>query len=179
MEIRLTGNEYFIDGVRYPSVREIIGQAIPGEAKPLLHDVIVADLIRGSGLSDCTKPYARAWKRMMKEHDISHLSCGKPIASPALMVAGTPDIEGSLDGSPMIAEIELDRGYFSSGPVLQGYKIIKGTDGIGRIPVTITLFADGKFQITSLAESEPEDRAMFFACLQVYRWKKMMGVPQQ
>ncbi len=178
---------YFVDGIRYPSVTEIIAEsdgygtaanfftreaAIRGNFIHRIVELDILDRLDTDSIDQALMPYYTAWKKFRQENMLTVESVEKPMASPVFMYAGTPDIVGTLNGEKTILDLKSGAPSPATGVQIAGYKVFLGVEGLLYRPVALHLQENGKYKLISYRESEKEDKNAFFSFLHIYRWKQ-------
>lgn len=185
-------HEYRLDGVIVPSVTQIIDAAgLNGDAYKyadeyhlnrgrIIHKVI--EYYMENRLSDNYRDpmilgYLDAWIKFVDETgfyaDKGNLE--KIIGDDKLMVGGTIDAIGNLNGAGTVVDAKSGLPLPSHGIQLAAYECLYriGADYPPMNRVSVHLKSDGTYKMKIYPINElRRDREIFFAALRLYHWKK-------
>lgn len=137
LEFNAQQHAYWIDGVRVPSVTQVVSvlddfSGIPAatlEAARIfgghVHDAIALD-IRGvlnwQKLARVLVPYLEAWRRFLKDSGMVITASELRVAHAKLGYAGKLDAKGLLSRAPSIVDVKSGEMPRSVGPQTAGYE---------------------------------------------------------
>lgn len=180
LEFDEEAHEYKVEGVRLPSVTEILDyhKLIPQypvgpyrtrgrmvhRATQLLdegYEIVVGEKIAG---------YVESYKLAMKAFRFQWTSCETRLWHPQLFYAGTIDRIGTIRGLPCIADIKSGETGSETELQLAGYEIlVRSEEPMQRF--RIRLFSDGKPGKVTLFTDDFALEA-FVGYLNTYKWEK-------
>lgn len=181
-------HSYFLDGVRIPSVTEVLQgagltdfSAVPaavlkaacafGKAVHLACEFHDRGVLDEDALDPALKPYLEGWKKFKQFCDFAPNEIEQPIYSSTYRFAGTPDRVGLLCGGFAIVDIKSGADNPATAIQLAGYALIVN-DVIKKpiIRIAVLLDRDGKYRIKEYRDKMDKDT--FLAALSVYNWRK-------
>jgi len=184
LEFRLEDHSYWLDGVRLPSVTQVLSEmGFYGDAAAYfteysrdrgtyVHKAIQLyedGELDEESLDPVIRPYLKAWKQFKHDSGFIVSASEKAMASVTYQFAGTVDLLGTFEDTTC-AIIDIKTG--AVGPVvglqLAAYEILEGTHGRKRF--ALQLKEDGKYKLHQFTNRQ--DRQIFLSALSVYQWKK-------
>lgn len=183
-------HEYFVDGVRYASVTEVLQEVgAYGRAADYyteksrirgtyVHKIIeyhLSGTLDEDSIDQRLRGYYDAWRRFEEENRFTIERVEEPICNAPLMLAGTPDIIGRSDLPRFPTSIILDIKTGEPPPAtklqLAGYKVILGLAAASYKRTAVQLRKNGTYSFWRY-DNDEKDRDTFLSCLAVYRWKE-------
>lgn len=198
-EFDASGHVYLLDGVRLPSVTQLLAPIKP-DFSMVPHDVLEAKRALGvavhlacelddlgelddDGTDPVVMPYVGAWRRFRVETAAVILANERRLYHPTLRFAGTVDRVADISTGPGAARdlwtIDLktgDEAYPSFGVQLAGYEVLLRANDERISPDlrmrrgTVHLRDDGTYRLHEF--KNPNDQAAFMACLSLHAWKE-------
>jgi hypothetical protein len=172
---------YTVDGVRYPSVTQIISDmGLYGDTSYFteycrerglfVHKIIQYHLsgeLDEATIDPALRGYFEAWLKFQREASYVSDACEKVMASDSYRFAGTVDHVGHLNGHPCL--IDTKTGAMSPATALQlaGYEVLVKQPGIKRFGLQLT--AEGNYKLREF--NDRQDRNIFLAALACHFWK--------
>lgn len=116
-----SGHVYTVDGIQMSSVSEVIRFISREMYDDIAQYTLDNAAARGKSVHkacevlykyksvECAadvEPYVRAFSQFLKDHDCDFTDIEKPLADTDLLIAGTPDFCGRLDGKDVIVDIK-------------------------------------------------------------------------
>ncbi len=175
---------YAKDGIRYPSVTEILAaEGFYGDAAAyfteysrdrgrFVHKIIqyhTEGVLDESTIDPVLRPYFDAWLKFERDTGFVSVICEKPMASDLYQVAGTPDHIGPLYDAEAI--IDVKTGVMNPAAQIQtaAYEILYGKHAKR---FGLQLKPDGKYKL-SKEYKDRTDRGVFLSALSIFQWKKI------
>jgi len=167
---------YLVDGIRYPSVTEIIAEsdgygtaadfftreaAIRGNFIHRIVELDILDRIDTDSIDQALMPYYTAWKKFRQENMLTVESVEKPMASPVFMFAGTPDIVGTLNGEKTILDIKSGAPSPATGMQIAGYKVFWASRGFCTARSPYTYRRMGNINLSPIGNQRKRIRMLF------------------
>lgn len=175
-------HSYWNDGIKYPSVTQIIAAAglyglaaeyFNEESRDLgsfVHTIIEWHLSKEldeSTIDGVLMPYFEAWKRFEKESTYVSDSCETRLANETYRFAGTIDHIGHLNGHFCIIDVKSGAPTPATGIQLAGYEILLSARGARRF--ALHLKDDGNYKL--IEYKDRNDRQVFLSALALFNWK--------
>lgn len=179
-------HEYKLQGVRLPSVTQIIaGAGLYGDTSyfteysrdrgSFIHQVIEWHLsgeLDESTIDPVLTPYFEAWKRFERESSYVPDSCETRLASATYRFAGTIDHIGHLNGYFCIIDAKSGAPTPATGIQLAGYEMLLSARGARRF--ALHLKDDGNYKL--IEYKDRNDRNVFLSALALWNWKQNNNV---
>jgi len=179
-------HEYRLDGVRLPSVTQIIADAglygntsyftdYSRDRGSFVHQIIewhLSQELDEATIDPVLMPYFEAWKRFEAESSYVSDSCEEQLASSRYRYAGTIDHIGHLNGYFCIIDVKSGAPTPATGIQLAGYENLLKVKGAKRF--ALHLKDDGNYKLIEYKDSN--DRNVFLAALSLYYWKQNNNV---
>ncbi|WP_431068232.1 hypothetical protein [Ralstonia holmesii] len=184
-------HEYFVRGVRYPSVTQILAPLVDysqvpravlerarklGQAVHRMTELYDLDDLDMDDLADELRPYLTAWIKFRAETGFVPESIEKRLYHPALRFAGTPDRSGLINRRRAVIDIKK---MLYLGPViglqLAAYKELfekNGTHVEDRY--ALGLRADGTYRLQEFKDKT--DWPTFLSLLTTRNWREKHGI---
>jgi len=174
-------HSYKVQGVRFPSVTEIIADmGLYGDTSyftdycrergHFVHRIIewhLAGELDEDTIDPALQGYFDAWLRFEKEAQYVGDACEKAMADMTHRFAGTIDLIGHLNGHYTVVDVKT--GGPSPAHALQtaGYSILLKHPGVRRF--SLHLKGDGNYKL--IAHKDRQDSQVFMAALALWYWK--------
>lgn len=179
-------HEYRLDGVKIPSVTQIIDDAglygdtsyfteYSRERGSFVHKAIQFHLsgeLDEDTLDPVIVPYLEAWKKFEVEAGYVSDECEAMFADTVYRYAGTVDHIGHLDGHFGIIDVKTGAPTPATGIQLAGYEKLIKVGGAKRF--ALHLKDDGDYKL--IEYKDRNDRNVFLAALALYYWKQNNNV---
>jgi hypothetical protein len=180
VEFNEQDHSYTVEGVRYPSVTQILaalgfyGDAVKyfteqsRDRGSFVHRIIqyhLAGELDEETIDPALRGYFDAWLGFERDTGFTAHTIEQPMFCSVNLFAGTPDLIGELRRDSII---DIKTGDPGPAAALQtaAYEILYGKS-VSRF--SLQLKQDGKYKLT--AYQEYTDRKIFLAALSVYRWQ--------
>lgn len=180
---------YTVSGVRVPSVTQVLAPlsdlaGIPASVlnakRDLGHAVHMAcELDDADNLDEATvhaavQPYLRAYRAFRQDTRAVVLACEQRVYHPVHRYAGTLDRVFRIDGHKVLTDLKTCFTTPASvGPQTAAYQAAHGNAEVKR-RAALQLRPDGTYRFQPL--DNPNDMAVFVACLTVHRFKEQSRV---
>ena len=179
-------HEYRLQGVRLPSVTQIIADAglygntdyfteYSRDRGSYVHKAIeyhLAGELDESTLDPVIVPYFEAWQKFVLESNYVSDECEHRTASTVYRYAGTIDHIGHLGGHFCIIDVKTGTPTPATGIQLAGYENLLKVKGAKRF--ALHLKDDGNYKLIEYKDSN--DRNVFLAALSLFYWKQNNNV---
>lgn len=187
MQIVLNENhEYFVDGVQYPSVTQVLGAAgvygdsmrfydersrIRGKNVHRIIELHLKGILDKKTVDKRLKGYYDAFQKFEAENEVVANEVEKVVCNSGLMVAGTVDFIGKLNGEPVIIDFKTGVPVPATALQLAGYKVLIGgwTERFRR--AALYLKNDGNYRLNYYT-NDADDKEVFLSACALYWWRK-------
>jgi hypothetical protein len=173
---------YTVDGVRYPSVTQIISDmGLYGDTSyftdycrergSFVHKIIqyhTEGTLDEATIDPALQGYFDAWLKFQREADFVSDACEKVMVSDSYRFAGTVDHVGHLNGHYTCLDVKT--GGSSPAHALQtaGYSILLKHPGVRRFSLHVK--NDGKYKL--IEHKDSQDMQIFKAAVAIWYWKR-------
>ena len=172
---------YTVDGVVYPSVTQVIGEAgMYGSAAAYWDDhsrdrgsnvhKAIELYHRGTldmnALDPVIMPYMKAWLSFLDVSNFYPSMIEHRLYNTGVMVAGTADMIGPVKDGAAIIDIKTGAPGPAAAIQLAGYEFLYGAAQ----RIVVQLKKDGKFKCHYYTDRH--DRDVFLSAVSVYHWRK-------
>jgi hypothetical protein len=183
-------HEYRLDGVRVPSVSQVLAPLEDFEHVPRdvleaarlfgqhVHEacaLLVRDELDWASLDLNLVPYMNGARRFLAESGVTVIASELRVASKRLKIAGTLDLRGYWRKSECIFDFKATADTPRSvGPQVAGYDLLHREHFGGKKcrRYCVQLRADD-YRVTPL--TDPKDESIFISCLNVWRFKNAIA----
>ncbi len=173
---------YRVQGVKYPSVTEVIADAgLYGDTSyfndysrdrgTYVHRIIQWHLsgeLDEDTVEPVLQPYFDAWQKFEKEAKYVSDVCEKVMANDIHRFAGTVDHIGHVSGHFSLIDVKTGSPHPAHAIQTAAYGILLKHPGIKRF--SLYLSAEGKYKLVE--HKDWHDSNVFLSCLSIYYWKK-------
>lgn len=175
-------HEYFYQGVKFPSVTQIIADAgLYGDTSfytdysrdrgTLVHIIIqwhLGNMLDESSIDPVLQPYFNAWCKFVKESAYVSDDCERPMANDIYRFAGTVDHVGHINGDYCLIDVKTGAPSPAWPIQLAAYSILLKGGNAKRF--SLQLKDDGNYKLTE--HKDRQDKQIFLAALSLYYWKQ-------
>lgn len=173
---------YFVNGVHYPSVTQVIADAgLYGNTSyftdyhrdrgSFVHKIIQYHLegeLDEDTIDLALQGYFEAWKRFETESSYVPESCETIKVNELHRYAGTIDHIGHMNGNYCLIDVKTSLIYPATAIQTGGYAMLMKSHGVKRFGLQLT--QEGKYKLTEFKDWH--DSNVFLSALSLYYWKK-------
>ena len=182
VEFNEQDHSYTVEGVRYPSVTQILaalgfyGDAVKyfteqsRDRGSFVHKIVeyhILGELDEKTIDPALQGYFEAWLGFEKDTGFAPTTMEQPMVSKTHGFAGKPDLIGPLNGREAIVDTKSGAAGPAAHIQTAAYEILYGKPCKR---YALQLMADGKYRHTE--HKSREDRGIFLAALAVFTWQR-------
>ncbi len=182
IEFKEAQHLYYVNGVHYPSVTQVIADAgLYGNASyftdyhrdrgSFMHKIIQYHLegeLDEATIDPALQGYFEAWKKFETESSYVSESCEVTKVNEIHRFAGTIDHIGHMNGHYCLMDVKTGPIYPATAIQTGGYAILMKSHGVKRFGLQLT--KEGKYKLTEFKDWH--DSNVFLSALSLYYWKR-------
>lgn len=186
-------HEYFVDGIKYPGVTDII--KAEGVSNFDMVNPAVLEAARDFGkkghkmiefwnlgklnedkLSAPLKPYLESWKQFVSDYKVEIIAVETKLYSKIWRYAGTLDVVAKMKGLLSLIDVKFSKQLYSSVDLQTGgYAKLWEDNNKEKIKKRYCVRpTEKRAKVDPLTETT--DTSVFLSALQMYRWKERKGL---